>query len=342
MVDFPNSSEEISSAWLSRVLGRAVSVLGVEQIGLNEGFTGGGLFRVTLNDGSVVAKLSPEDAKLRAMFARGNAREVQFYQMSAGQDLPVPDCPFGAFDPDTGASALVIEDMGNLRAVSFLAGCDTADIAAVVDTLAAVHGAFWEREAISDVPALALLDEFDFSQIWAAYPTVVAGLLPGVVLPDWFVALGDALAADAREIFTRNMAGPQTIVHRDAQLDNVLFGKGAVLLDWQFMGRGKGVHDLAFFLISSVQPDVRRACEDAMIVRYHAALGVAGYSLNDCRADYVFGAVWRLFITAMATTQLDNATPHKQAWRRADLERLIAFCEDHKLGAEMLQSLTDG
>ena len=133
------------------------------------------------------------------------------------------------------------------------------------------------------------------------------------------------------------MDGPQTVVHRDAQVDNVLFGDtGAVLLDWQFMGKGKGVHDLAFFLISSTTPQVRRACEDAMISRYHAALNVAGYSLAKCQRDYVFGALWRLFITAMATTQLDNSTAHKRDWRRADLTRLIAFCEDHRISPETL------
>lgn len=336
MVDFPKSSDEITPAWLSRVLNRAVSVCDVTRIGVDEGFTGGGLFRVTFGDGSVVAKLSPEDAGLRAAFAAANAREVAFYQLSAGLGLPVPECHCGAFEAAKGASILLIEDMGDLRAVPFVDGCAEADVARVVDALARVHAAFWQSDAIADVPVLALLDEFDFADMWNAYPDAVARLLPDVDLPDWFVALGDALASDTRSVFAAGMAGPQTVVHRDAQVDNVLFGDGAVLLDWQFMGRGKGVHDLAFFLISSVQPDVRRGCEDAMIARYHGALGVEGYSLEACRRDYLFGAIWRLFITAMATTQLDNATDHKKAWRRADLERLIAFCEDHGIGPETL------
>lgn len=298
---------------------------------MDEGFTGGGLFRVEHNGGSVVVKLSPSDAGLRAAFAAANAREVLFYQMSEGRALPVPSCHFGAFDATTGASALVIEDMGAQQSVPFLAGCNTAEIAHVVYALAQVHGAFWN--AAEDVPSLALLDEFDFAQMWSIYPAAVAELLPDVELPAPIMVLGDWLAQDTRGIFARMMAGPQTIVHRDAQVDNVLFGDGAVLLDWQFMGRGKGAHDLAFFLISSVQPDVRRRCEEAMIARYHAALG-QDYGLDQCRADYLFGAVWRLFITAMATTQLDNSSPHKRAWRKADLARLSAFCEDHGIGPE--------
>ncbi len=301
---------------------------------MDEGFTGGGLFRVTLEDGSMVVKLAPEHADLRMAFAAANAREVQFYQMSAGRELPVPTRYFGAFDEKSGASVLLIEDIGARRSVPFLTGCNAAEAMQVANALAQVHGAFWETDAAQDLPALALLGEFDFAQMWAEYPSKVSNLLPDFVLSERLVALGDWLAGDPLGIFTRMMTGPQTVVHRDAQVDNVLFGDDAVLLDWQFMGRGLGAHDLAFFMISSVQPDVRRGCEDAMIARYHGALRVTDYTLDQCRADYLFGAVWRLFITVMATTQLDNATGHKRDWRRADLARLIAFCEDHKIGSE--------
>jgi aminoglycoside/choline kinase family phosphotransferase len=336
----PTSASDLTSAWMSDVLGRALGVTAVERIGEDEGFTGGGLFRVTLDEGSMVAKLSPEDANLRAMFAAGNAREVQFYQLSARQNVPVPECYFGAFDSETGASALLIEDMGSRRMVSFAAGCGAADAPLVVDALARIHGAFWESDGIADLPVLGLLSEFDFTQMWRAYPDAVSALLPDLELPERFLEFGDAIASDPKAVFAGIMNGPLTVVHRDAQVDNVLFSNDdAILLDWQFMGKGKGVHDVAFFLISSLEPDVRRACEEAMISRYHTALveqGVCEYTMDVCRSDYLLGAAWRLFITVAATTQLDNSSPHRRDWRRADLKRLLAFCEDHQISPETL------
>jgi len=334
VVDFPRSEAEISSVWLSHVLGRPVSVQGSERIGVDEGFTGGGLIRIILEDCSMVVKLSPQDVNLRTVFAAANAREVTFYQLSVGRGLPVPACYFGAFDAENGASILLIEDIDTQRSVSFLTGCNVAEIREVTQVLAQVHSAFWDTEVAKGLPTLALLEEFDFARMWAGYSAKVAKLLPDVVLPERFVALGDWLAGETREIFMRMMVGPQTVVHRDAQVDNVLFGEGAVLLDWQFMGRGLGAHDLAFFMISSVVPEVRRGIEDAVIAQYHGALGDNAYTLDQCRMDYLFGAIWRLFITVMATTQLDNASGHKRDWRRADLVRLIAFFEDHEIGSE--------
>ena len=46
-------------------------------------------------------------------------------------------------------------------------------------------------------------------------------------------------------------------------------------------------------------------------------------------------AVGKLFITVAATVLLDNSSAHRRAWRWADLQRLVAFIEDHAV-AEIL------
>jgi hypothetical protein len=57
--------------------------------------------------------------------------------------------------------------------------------------------------------------------------------------------------------------------------------------------------------------------------------GVTGYDLDTCWTDYLQSVVGKLFITVVATILLDNSGSAKTAWRRADLERLLAFCADH-------------
>ena len=108
----------------------------------------------------------------------------------------------------------------------------------------------------------------------------------------------------------------------------------AVLLDWQFAGKGRGVYDVAYFLISSIDPAQRRNMERGLVALYHAQLlraGITDYTLSHCWADYLQSVAGKLLMTVAATVLLDNASPHKQAWRRADLTRLLAFCADHRI-----------
>jgi hypothetical protein len=42
-------------------------------------------------------------------------------------------------------------------------------------------------------------------------------------------------------------------------------------------------------------------------------------------------AALKLAMSVMATLRLCNDGPARRAWRRADLMRLIAYCEDHRI-----------
>jgi hypothetical protein len=65
---------------------------------------------------------------------------------------------------------------------------------------------------------------------------------------------------------------------------------------------------------------------------YHQHLvenGIVDYDLDQCWADYKLSVASKLFISVTATVRLDNTTPHRRAWRAADLQRIVAFIDDH-------------
>ena len=357
MPDFPTTPNEITPVWLTRILADGAALVGtvtaarLTRIGENESFTGGGLYRIALefdgaSDGmpqTLVAKFSPVDPDLAKYLFPANRREVAFYTRVARQGaLPVPRCYFGAVDADQHASLLILQDLQGARSVPFATGLDRDDAGNAIDALAQIHATWWQSPRLADLAGSAILQEFRFAACWARYPALVADLLPDVTLSRGFLDLGNHLVAHRAAIYGDLLdAGPQTCLHRDPQADNLMFTQGgaAVLYDWQMMGKGRGTYDLAYLLISSLAPETRRRDERALVARYHAALrhrGVAGYELDQCWADYLRSVAGKFFVTVVATILFDNGTPHKVAWRRTDLQRLLAFCADHAISPATL------
>lgn len=333
----PLGPKQITADWLSAALGRPVRIFGIKRIGQDQGFTGGGLFRIVIGQGdSLIAKLSPADPNARATFAGANAREVAFYTQFA-RGLPAPECAYGACDARTGASILLLQDLSGLRAGVFVDGFSTGDARSVLSALARMHAAWWNAPELASLTGAEVIDEFPLADAWASYPGALAKLLPDIDLPHWFLALGRHVSAHQADIFGGLLNhGPLTLLHRDCQIDNVMFDAGgaAVILDWQFMGKGRGTYDVAYFLISSLPVASRRGTERQLVGFYHTELlhhGVTGYTAGQCWDDYRRAAISKLCVSIVATSMLDNSGPAKQAWRRADLNRLLAFCEDHAL-----------
>lgn len=336
----PEGPEGLSADWLSAALGEDVASVEVTRIGEDQGFMGGGLYRLATSDASYIAKLSPLDPAQRASFAASNAREVTFYQTLA-DGMPVPTCFFARSDPNSGASVILLEDLGEARAVPYLDGLWQKDVTAVLSAFGEIHAKWWNAPALEGLSGADALAEFSLPEAWAAYPDALSKLLPDVKLPERFVTLAEAAAQNVDAVYHQMQeTGPLTVLHRDPQLDNILFDAegAAILLDWQMQGKGRGVWDVAYFLISSVPPVRRRRNERAWVEGYHADLvarGVTGYALEDCWRDYLRSVMSKLFVTIWATVHLDNNSSHKRAYRRVDLTRLLSFVEDHKLTPEI-------
>lgn len=98
---------------------------------------------------------------------------------------------------------------------------------------------------------------------------------------------------------------PLTLCHCDTHLENIFFHDrypgGAAFIDFGNMTFKHGLSDVAFFLATCLEPEVRRKYEKPLVRRYWERLvahGVQDYSFDLCWHDYKL-QLWLAFIQAM-------------------------------------------
>ena len=244
---------------------------------------------------SVVVKLPAEGEKSLATAQRGRLyeREYRFFtELAPHTDVRSPACFAAGYDELTDTFALVLEDVSSTVEVDQLTGCpvDLADL--TLRELARLHASWWGREQLH---AYGWLTTFASADRLAN--------LSGLMRTGWPALCSlaeERLGPDARrvgqavlEYLPRGLTAldelPQTLVHGDPRLDNLMFDAGAtrapiVLLDWQNVSRGAAVSDVAYFLAQNLTVADLRAHGEDLLARYHAELvahGVTGYSLPD-------------------------------------------------------------
>ena len=218
-------------------------------------------------------------------------REVRFYrEVAPSIGIRVPGC-LRAEEYDDGSTFLALEDLSDWRP-----GVDAASGAALLGSLhlrwgiaAAVGKWPWlPREDVSE-----LVDDL-FAASW---PTIRER---GDMTSD-ARTLGDSLVGRVTEAERlAESAGPWALVHGDASCDNMRTSPAGeiALLDWEDFGVGPGVCDLAWFLVSSVDP---RDWDAA--IRSYTGAGVLGHALP---AAAVQGL--------LALASEDEGSPDAAAW----------------------------
>jgi hypothetical protein len=236
-----------------------------------------GFVELTGEDGKTLelfAKFAPSAGSIwnRAVFnIQGNAgKETRFNATFSGDpSVPAPRAWFAKSDGPTGNLCLVTEKMtGATEYQEDDASLTDAHLDLALDGLARLHARFWNRTP-AEVQAIprAVVDWFD-----------------SLVLFSW----GRAARTLLVESWSR-MNAPQTVLHGDARVGNMLFGERFVLIDWQAVRLGVAAFDLAYFLTLSLTAERREANEARAIAAYHARLvahGVTGYSAARLEEDY--------------------------------------------------------
>ena len=335
--------QELSPEWITAVLapllgpaGARVVTLEASQIGTGQmsrcvrivpTYEGGGQ-----GPRSLVAKLPASDANSRAAAAalRCYEVEVNFYRLLASTlAVRVPRCYHAAIDLATNDFVLLFEDLAPARPGDQLAGCSPDEAAAAVEELTRLHCPRWGDAALGRFEWL----DRNTPEALVSTAQMVAALFPGFVeryegrLDDEVLALARVLVSKLPS-YLGSRGGPQTVVHGDYRLDNLLFGTspgaGPVVVDWQTAVRGPGMSDLSYFLGAGLLPADRRAVEVDLVRCYYDALrsgGVDGMTWDECWYQYRFHSFGGL-VMAIAASMLVQRT------ERGD-DMFMAMAERH-------------
>lgn len=326
MATIPASIDDVTPAWLSEVMGCAISAADATQIGVGIGVSSA-LYRVRLTgEGdcpeTVVVKLPALDeaAVFTSTVLRMYIREVGFFEELAGDSpIRVPKYHHGQVDEETSRFVVVMEDLGGLRIIDQVEGMAIADAERAVDELAAWHAQWWGKaDELADRGMVVSLGD-------PIYPAI----LPMVFGEGWAKVTGemevqpailevgprfaDAIAGLLQDL---NVA-PRTMTHGDYRADNILFADdGSVaLLDFQLIGSGSGAYDLAYFVTQSLDPSVAAANEKALFDRWTAGLqerGIPASDLTGMWEQYRKAALFCLVYPIVASRGMDLSDPRQR------------------------------
>jgi len=334
MGEIPGSIDEITAGWLGESLGLDVQTADIEQIGVGIGVSSA-LYRVRLTGSdcpeTVVVKLPALDeaAVFTSTMLRMYTREAGFFgELAHRAPMRIPTCHHNAVDHETSQFVLVMEDIGALRGVDQIEGMAVADAERAVDGLAAWHATWWGQAAVLAESGLtvSLGDE-----IYKAVLPLVFGegwekLNAELDIPEAIVAVGPHWTAAMPRLLDGLAAEPTTMIHGDFRADNLFFeADGSVAaVDFQLIGTGRGVYDLAYFVTQSLTPANASEHERALFDRWTSSLLAAGVPAADLETawdDYRSAALFCLVYPVVAWRGMDAGDPRQVGLASTMLER---------------------
>jgi hypothetical protein len=239
---------------------------------------------LTSSDGSVVrsiAKAPSKDATSRATAAMQHLyfRETSFYQHLASEiDTRTPQCFFAERDDDDNF-LLLLEDMSPSAQIDQFDGLSFEQAKTGLYELAGLHGptlgdstlhaADWLGGASESLrPLYAAVLPALFDQFLDRYSGAIDEPLRAFVQ-----RLGNELS-----LFSGYEAPFAAVTHGDFRTDNVLFeGSGGrvplAVVDWQTIGVGSPLLDVAYFITTSLTPEDCETNEHALLEYYLNCLG---------------------------------------------------------------------
>lgn len=286
---------------------------------------------------SLVAKLIPDNKRMLQLGTSLGVyrREAALYSaIGPATGVRMPNLYGYTEDPETGISALLLEDLSHLRTGDQYAGFTAVEAEAALVQFAQQHARWWDRAELSELtwlpawnePAMIAFAVSAYAQVWPAVAAAFADSLPAEA-----VTLGGRLADVLDAMMNHVAAPPFTLAHGDARHENLLFdpadeSAAPYVVDWQLSARGRGVMDVAYYLTQSGPPDITAAHERTLVERYHEELcrgGVKEYSAENCWEDYRRFAYYALVYPVFAAGFSDPENDEQRAAISMILRRAV-------------------
>jgi hypothetical protein len=351
----PRRPEEITPSWLSEALtgcgvangARIVSVK-AQSIGAGAGLFGQlARLHVTYDGGSngaprtLIAKMPtthPGNREIGNLF-QFYEREARFYEeVAPGLEIRVPVCYFGVMDVAADDHVLLMEDLATgATPGDEVAGCTLKQAETAIEALARHHAPWWDHPRLDDLDWMPLVNapvhqsaQQSYQEAWGPYCELFGG-----DLTPYQLAAGERMRDKVIDLLNHYEPAPRTIMHGDYRLDNLFFdhedGSSVAAIDWQISSRGRGVFDVAYFIASSLEPDVRKAHELRLLRLWHDIIvdgGAKGYSLDEALYDYRKAVLYCNVYTVIGVGSMDAANERGLALQKAWIRRRGAAMED--------------
>lgn len=214
--------------------------------------------------------------------------EVRFYN-EAARAVPASIPDFLAAQSDSGRGAtLVLQDVTESGATAGSPGdiLEPEQATLVIEQLARFHAHFWDKPDLVQTyrwlarPVRRLEDCLGTA---LAVPLMKRGLRrAGQTVPSAIHALAVHYARHRSRIMRFLSDAPLTLIHHDCHPGNLFWNQSQPgLLDWQLVRFGEGIGDIAYFLATALNPEVRRAHEARLVADYAQKLRDYGVTQID-------------------------------------------------------------
>ena len=269
---------------------------------------------------TLIAKVPKANDASRAASRMTRCYEVEtsFYsEICSIVDARIPDCYHVEYSAHDDEFLLLLEDLAPAKQGDQLGGCSVDDVMLAVTEMAKLHGSLWGSPLIKNKEWL----QRNSSDAGKSTLQLLQGVYPAFCqryegrIDSEVVKVGQQLV-NQFPTYIAAQPKPNTVVHRDFRLDNLLFGdwvgsRGVAILDWQTASEGVAISDLSYFVGSALLPRARFEHEREVVDHYASVINAYGVGLTEEEAWrqyrlFSFGGFVMAIVASMLVEQTER------------------------------------